>query len=84
MQFGSLHLVNPTDRRSNIEVYDLDIKAGLLFMGILIYQLFMNRNLLCQFLRNDYKMIYEPKPILIRKGKSGAKLNKNLKAKDAA
>ena len=84
MQFGSLHLVNPTDRRSNIEVYDLDIKAGLLFMGFLIYQIFMNIDLLCELKRKYNTMINKPKPILIQKDKSGGKLNKKRKAKDAA
>ena len=38
LQFGALHLVNPTHRRPWKQVYDLDIKAGLLFVVFLCYQ----------------------------------------------
>ena len=46
LQFGTLHLINPDHRRSWREVYDLDIKVGLLFIVFLSYQVL---RLLCTF-----------------------------------
>ena len=39
LQFGTLHLINPSHRRPWREVYDLDIKFGLIFVVFLSYQI---------------------------------------------